>query len=253
VLQAVDGTVGRFTQTDLALLEPLATTAAMAIENARLYEQTRQDAETKAMLLREVNHRVKNNLAAIIGLLYAEQHHAQVKDQDTYQMIMQDLISRIHGLATAHHLLSEAEWSPLPLTSLIQQVIDSALRTLPPDKYIFVDIQPSTVYVTPKQANDLALIINELATNTIKYALLEQPMAHISVSATQDEDLVQLEFEDDGPGYPEGVLNAQGYNVGLYLVQTITSKGLGGQVTLRNNHGAVTTVYFRLSEENLET
>lgn len=78
-------------------------------------------------------------------------------------------------------------------------------------------------------------------------------MAHISVSATQDEDLVQLEFEDDGPGYPEGVLNAQGYNVGLYLVQTITSKGLGGQVTLRNNHGAITTVYFRLSEENLET
>jgi PAS domain S-box-containing protein len=252
VLQAVDGKVNRFTETDLALLEPLATTAAMAIENARLYEQTRQDADTKAMLLREVNHRVKNNLAAIIGLLYAEQHHAQVKDQDTYQMIMQDIISRIHGLATAHHLLSEAEWSPLPLASLIEQVIDSALRALRSDKYIFVDIQPSPVCVTPKQANDLALVINELATNTLKYALSEQQTAHITVGIAQEDDRVQLEFRDDGPGYPEDVLSARRYNVGLYLIQTITSKGLAGQVTLRNEHGAITTLRFPLSEEKLE-
>ncbi|MEW5959496.1 MAG: GAF domain-containing protein, partial [Chloroflexota bacterium] len=61
-----------FNKEHIRLALPFANQVAVAIENARLYEQARQDAETKSVLLNEVNHRVKNNLAAIIGLLYAE-------------------------------------------------------------------------------------------------------------------------------------------------------------------------------------
>ena len=74
VIQVLSGEVDRFDSTDIRLLNSLAATAAIAIENARLYEQALQDAETKAMLFIEVNHRVRNNLGVIIGLLYLEQH-----------------------------------------------------------------------------------------------------------------------------------------------------------------------------------
>jgi PAS domain S-box-containing protein len=77
VLQVMDTQVDRFQPTDLRLAESLATTAAIAIENARLYEQTRQDAETKSVLLDEINHRVKNNLSAIIGPGAGAGHGAQ--------------------------------------------------------------------------------------------------------------------------------------------------------------------------------
>jgi PAS domain S-box-containing protein len=117
VLQALDTEVNYFKSADLSVMEPLAATAAMAIENARLYEQARRDAETRAVLLSEVNHRVKNNLSTIIGLLYAVRRYVEIKDQPVYQSMMDDLVNRVRGLATVHSLLSASQWSPLRVSS----------------------------------------------------------------------------------------------------------------------------------------
>jgi two-component sensor histidine kinase len=221
-----------------------ASSLAVAIRHARLYEQTKQDAQTKAVLLREVNHRVKNNLSAIIGLLYTEQRHAQVEDQVTYRAIMQDLISRIQGIATVHRLLSASEWSPLLLSDLASHVIRSALQALPSDQQVFVEVSPSPVRVKAKPANSLALVMNELATNTIKYALVERQTARITVRIDQDADIIHFEFRDDGPGYPQNVLRMESHNVGLYLIQTLVREDLDGELTLGNENGAVTTIRF---------
>jgi len=245
VLQVVDTEIDRFSPTDLTLLEPLAATAASAIENARLYEQARQDAETRAVLLREVNHRVKNNLVAIIGLLYAARHRAGMEDQAVYQSIMQDLINRVQGLATVHSMLSASGWAPLLLSELTSQVIRSSLQMLPRDKRVSVEVTPSPVRVTPGQAHDLALVINELATNTVKHALRERDTAHITVRIALDDDTVLFEFRDDGPGYPEEVLQLERQNIGLDLIQNMVHKGLRGELSLRNDHGAVAVVQFK--------
>lgn len=250
VLQVVDARVNRFNKADLALLESLAATVAIAVENGRLYEQARRDAETKAVLLREVNHRVKNNLAAIIGLLYAERRQDDAEDQVDYRAIMDNLVLRIQGLSTVHSMLSAAEWSPLPLDELAGQVIHSSLQLLPPDKYISVAVTPAVVQVVPKQANSLALVINELVTNTIKYALAEREQGSITVeiSTAPDSDVnsqqIIFRFRDDGPGYPEPVLRAEAQNVGLYLVKRIVDKDLNGRLTFSNQDGAVTTIRF---------
>jgi two-component sensor histidine kinase len=249
VLQAVDTEVGRFDTTDLELLELLAATAAMAIENARLYEQARRDAETRSVLLQEINHRVKNNLSAIVGLLYAERRHAEattrgVEVQAVYQSIIQDLISRVQSLATVHGLLSASEWEPLLLSELTAQVIRSALQVLPRDKRASVDVTPSPVRVTSEQAHHLALVINELATNTIKHGLRERDTVHISARIGLDNHKVLLEFRNDGPGYPEEVLRLERHDVGLDLVQKIVCKNLRGELSLYNDRGAVAVIRF---------
>ncbi len=142
-------------------LQPLANAAAIALENTRLYEQAVQDAQTKIALLNEVNHRVKNSLAAIIGLLYIEKQYAVDEKLASPQTILDNMINRIQGLATVHHLLSEAEWSPLPVGKLAGLVINSALQALPAGNRVSVDVSPSSIQVTPKLANSLALIIND--------------------------------------------------------------------------------------------
>ncbi|MFQ5611487.1 MAG: sensor histidine kinase [Anaerolineae bacterium] len=248
VIQVVDKAANRFGQADLTLLESLAATVAISIENARLYEQARRDAKTKSMLLHEINHRVKNNLSAIIGLLYAERRHAGMQDRPGYRAIMTDLINRVRGLATAHNLLSDAEWRPLRLSDLSEQIIQAALQALPPDKPVSVEVSPSPVRVTPKQANGLALIVNELATNSVKYAFQERPRGRIAVSISPGDKAVGFEFRDDGPGYPEAVLRGQRHNVGLYLVQSVVSGELDGEVTLANDRGAVTRIRFQVAE-----
>jgi PAS domain S-box-containing protein len=255
VLQMVDTEVNRFDATHLELVESLAATAAIAIEKAQLYERAMQDAQTKLILLHEVNHRVKNNLATIIGLLYAERRRAGVKQEPIYQEIIHGLIGRVQGLATVHNLLSASEWTPLQLSTLAAEVVQTTLKTLPYHKQVTVQLTPSPIYVTPKQANHLALILNELTTNTIKYALAERNMAQITIQitlepadlATQNRNslpkqTIRLEFRDDGPGYPDEVLNSNHHQVGLYLIQTIVKQDLGGQLRLYNDQGAITII-----------
>jgi two-component sensor histidine kinase len=71
-------------------------------------------------------------------------------------------------------------------------------------------------------------------------------MACITVSLVQQEEMVQVEFRDDGPGYPEDVLRAKQHNVGVYLIQTMVARGLEGEVTFHNDQGAVTRIRFRV-------
>ncbi|MCP4663517.1 MAG: GAF domain-containing protein [bacterium] len=243
VLQVMDEKPDRFESADLTLVGSLAGTAAAAIENARLYEQARRDAETREMLLREVNHRVKNNLSAIIGLLYAERRLLKEEGRERYESTWEELISRVRGLAAVHDLLSASEWEPLPLSEVAERVISAALQSLPLEKNVVVEVPPSPVRVASAKANNLGLIINELATNTAKYALKDRETARITVRIAAQDAAVVLEYRDDGPGYPDEVLRLERRHVGLYLVETLAN-GLEGSVSLRNDRGAVSLVRF---------
>ncbi len=248
VLQLVDEAENRFSPDDMRLAESLATLAAIAIENARLYTQTQQYAKTKTLLLQEVNHRVKNNLTAIVGMLYIEQRHVQqAGDRRSYATIMDDLVNRIKGLLTVHQMLSASDWSSLTLSELARQVINSALQVLSPDKQVLVDVLAAVpVVVTPKTAHHLAIVINELATNVIKYVVSTKETAQITVRITPEPDgeTLRIEFRDDGPGFPAEVLRSEGRNVGLYLIENTVRHSLRGEITLRNDNGAVVTIRF---------
>jgi PAS domain S-box-containing protein len=252
VLQTADSEADYFQSSDLTVLESLAATAATALENARLYEQSRLDAESRAVLLREVNHRVKNNLSTIIGMLYAAGRYVEEEDQTVYQSISQDLINRVQGLAAVHSLLSASEWKPLLLSELTTQVIRSALKAVPRNKRVSVNPLSSPVLVTPEQANSLALIINELATNTVKYVLSERDTVCITVRIAHDDDTVRLEFHDDGPGYPKPVLRLERQGVGFDLIRNIVRKNLRGRLFLHNDSGAVATIWFNAEPKNEE-
>jgi PAS domain S-box-containing protein len=254
VLQVVDTEVDRFDAGDLKLLEPLVTSAAIAIENARLYQQTRRDAETRSALLREVNHRVKNNLTSILGLLYTARDRVQVDERAAYLCTMDALIRRVRGLATAHDLLSASRWAPLRLSDLASRVIHVSLETLPRHKRVSVHVPVSPVRVTADQAHNLALVIGELTTNAAKHALKGRDTACISFQVElEDEDgddlehaspMIRCEFRDDGPGYPEEVLALERRNVGFDLIHNIVRKGLRGTLTLHNDGGAVAVIRF---------
>lgn len=233
-----------------------AQQAAIAIDNARLYEQARQDAEMKTRLLREVNHRVKNNLAAIIGLLYTEQHYFDSHSSDAVDAFIDRMVNRIQGLALVHSMLSDSGWEPLPLDHLAYQVISNALQMTPSPGAITVDILPDgaaaaaddetePVLVNFKQAYDLAIVFNELATNTAKYALQGRDAARIEVEIGRDGPWIEICFRNDGPDYPDQVLDLDACNIGLHLVDTIVRHDMHGELRLKNDNGAVTHIRFK--------
>jgi hypothetical protein len=92
-------------------------------ELRRLYEQARQDAATKAALIEEINHRVRNNLSVIIGLLNMEREHlADMPNAAMYETIVDNMTARLQCLATVHSLFAAAEWKTAPLNDLIERV-----------------------------------------------------------------------------------------------------------------------------------
>jgi PAS domain S-box-containing protein len=246
VLNVVADPPHAFVPADADLLSLFATQAAIAIRNAQLYEQTRQDAETRAALLREVNHRVKNNLTAIIGLLYAEQGRDEARGHPLYQTIMKELINRVQGLAAVHSLLSASEWAPLRLSDLAMEIVRAALKTLPRGREVSVEVPPSSIRVTPDQAHNLALVFNELATNTIRHAVVEDEPRRITVNVALDGDAIACEYRDDGLGFPEAVLRGESHTVGLNLVQNVVHRSLHGDLALRNDGGAVVLIRFKV-------
>jgi GAF domain-containing protein len=240
-----------FSASDEELFCCIADQIAMAAENAHLLEQARQDAQTKATLLREVSHRVKNNLAAILGIVALEMNRPVDETLD-FHVVMQDIQSRIRGLATIHDLLSATHWSPLPLDQLVEDVIHAALGGSPIQQRIGVTVRAprERILVAPKQATGLALVVNELTTNSIKHGFRGRPEGDISVDISTGDptsQFVTLRFRDDGPGWPEDVLRGERESVGMRLVRLTVRSPLRGYLALNNDGGAVTTVAFSLA------
>ena len=144
----------------------------------------------------------------------------------------------------AHNLLSAAGWSSVRLADLAIEVIHSTLQILPSDQRVSVHISPSPARVTPDQANTLALVINELATNAIKHGQRGGQVPSISVCIEENDSQILFEFRDNGPGYPEPIFDGEHYNAGLYLVTNLVQRDLKGEVTLRSDHGAVARIQF---------
>ncbi|MCG8570260.1 MAG: GAF domain-containing protein [Spirochaetes bacterium] len=246
VLDVQETKINAFEESDLIAMETLADQIAVAIDNARLYKQAQKDSETKSVLLDEVNHRVKNNLTGIIGLLYSARNNTPVNNSESYKEAMNDMIGRVRGLASVHNMLSESEWAPLQLSYLVEQIVQTALRTYPDQKNISLAIEHSSVKVTSNQAHNLALVINELVTNTIKYATKDQKKTIISFQVSVENDRIICIFRDNGDGYPEEVLNLESHNMGFDLIKNIIQGILHGQLELSNDHGAVTRIQFGL-------
>ena len=209
-------------------------------------EELGRIAEEKSVLFREVNHRVKNNLAAIIGVLLKEQRSAEEEGNTAYLPVLRSLVGRVMGLATVHGMLSAVEWRPLRITDICAQVTSAAVQSVSDSNQIRVRITPSPLLVSNEQAQHLALVINELTANSIKHALGRQDGIQIKISIAGSGSKIRLVYQDDGPGYPEALVagDFSAANVGFDLVLGIVVKSLRGELTLSNDSGAMASIIF---------
>ncbi|MGV1100040.1 sensor histidine kinase [Thiovibrio sp. JS02] len=220
--------------------------AAEIRERIQAEAKSSEYAETQAVLLREVNHRVKNNLIAIIGMLHQEEDRAGEKGMHEHQRRIQEMVWRVAGLLTVHRLLSSVKWQPLLLTNLCESIIRETLKGLSAASAFSLSVSPSEIRVDSDQAHSLAMIVNELCTNTMKYALRGRSNGAIAVSVRQVADGIELTYHDDGPGFPEPLLRGD-YSesgIGITLLNGLVTRNLQGALTLTNENGAVARLTF---------
>jgi two-component sensor histidine kinase len=234
----------------VAVIRDLTVRKRLEEEHTRLLAQARHDARAKSDLLCEVNHRVKNNLTAILGLLLRERKHTPAEGRAFVESALGHLNHRIHGLLEVHQMLSDSQWAPVGLSELAGRVIRAATAIASGDKRLELDVPTSPVIVSPRQAGSLALVFNELATNSLKHALGDRPSVRIAVRVVQEGAVLDVEFRDDGPGYPPEVLRDERVNVGLGLVRELATESLRGRLTLATDRGAVARFTFAAEESD---
>lgn len=232
-----------FSEECVQSIKELAALLTISIRQSRLSEQTRRDNETKSVLVDEINHRVKNNLSAIIGLLYAKQASFESSKTIRASEMIHELVASIQGMSTVHRMLSETEWAPIALSDLVIQIISSVLN-MTVEKPVPFTVSPSALRIGPARANSLALIINELTLNFSKHVIPVMPDAQIEVRIAQQDDDIQIEFSDNGPGFPNAVSEHGAHNTGLYLVREMVNQNLKGELKLLNTNGACIRLRF---------
>lgn len=189
---------GTFSAEQLNLMQLFATQAAAAIENAQLYQQIHRDSEAKAMLLRELTHRVKNNLAGIVSLLAIDQPDVSPRAQQWLDRV----VDRIRTMARAHEMLSGG-LERAPIRELVDQTLRSLAVVTPSGVLARSDIPQPGVSLRTERAVSLAMVLHELCYNAVVHGLSDQGL--LLVRAVVDgKNEMTMEVIDNGRGFPTG-------------------------------------------------
>lgn len=234
-------TAGRFTEKGISFLSSVASVVASAIDNAHLYAQTKKDAEAKTLLLRELSHRVRNNLATIVGLLSMELGR---KRRWTAEQALKVCIDRVQSLAAIHDLLAQDEFRELDLKRLVEEVARAAVRGLSWEENVTIVVDAPPLRLPPKWLASLALAANELITNALRHAFRSPDAGLIKVEVTEEGGEIQVAVKDNGVGIPATSEGGRRTGVGLDIVASLVETDLRGQFQLQNNEGTVAIIRF---------
>ncbi len=189
----------------------------------------------KVTLLAEIHHRVKNNLAVISGLLQLQQYRI---DSEAAKIALRSSQMRIQSMAMIHESLYEStNFSNVKFDKYVDKLLGSIESTLKnPDREVELEIDIEDVALNINQAIPLALIINELVTNSYKYAFPDNENGKIKVSLTAESDVVILKVSDNGIGLPEGVSIENSASLGFTLVSNL-SRQIDSEIEVNSNQG----------------
>ena len=183
------------------------------------------------LLNREMNHRVKNNLAFMTGLL--EMQGRRLENLDAREALKESE-SRLRALSLVHSSLFKEDGKQ---SLNIRQYLDQMLQNLQtifehPGKSLKITTDIAEMELPPEQTMRIGLIINELVTNSIKHAFAEvdEPEIDLRIYRNPERGLV-LQYQDNGPGITEEVLEAKKDSLGLKLIGLLVEQ-LGGDMDM---------------------
>ncbi len=216
-------------------------------ERKKNEEELMRSLKEKEVLLREVHHRVKNNLQVISSILNLQSNF--VEDPNTIQ-ILRESQNRISSMSFIHESLYRTdEFDSIDMAPYIKELSRNLLHSYQQkDTHIELEHDMENVELNLDQAIPCGLIINELVSNALKYAFSgrNEGKVHIGVHCEEKEDggeEVRLRIFDNGIGLPEGYKVGESDSLGLQLVSSLLDQ-LGGEISLKRDNGTEYLITF---------
>jgi two-component system, sensor histidine kinase PdtaS len=197
----------------------------------------------KDATIREIHHRVKNNLQTVASLLRLQSRRLKV---DEAREALSESVRRITSIALVHETLSQESRQRVSFDKVAQRLVDMLAAGLTdPERPISVKLKGGAGELPAEVATPLALVLSELVQNSVEHAFHEDgPGGEILVDLDRSASRLCLEVIDDGVGVPDGWDLTNDANLGLQIANTLLVSELGGRLEVRrtSREGGTTAV-----------
>jgi len=227
VLEVDSRSEGEFGEHDIAFLQGAANILGMAIEQQHYQRKLQNALDRHQILLKEVNHRVKNSLQVVSGML---QLQAKAIGDPMLSEQFKEASSRVSAVGRAYERLAyTADYENIDLVAYLREVINDLETAVAPCEVHFE--APEEIQFAADRAILVALIINELVLNAGKYAYADCPAGAIWVRLVQTaKNAVLISVRDEGIGLPSDFDPTTSKRLGTRLVNAL-AKQLGAELT----------------------
>jgi PAS domain S-box-containing protein len=203
-------------------------------ERKRIEDQISTLLHEKELLLKEVHHRIKNNMNTISSLL---QLQMEVQENATARLALQDAASRVQSMLILYDKLYRSEnFSAVSIQEYFPALLDEVTSLFPHKDSVRIETQIENIFLAPKKLSPLGIILTELTTNAMKHAFPGRSDGVIAITAVKRGASVLIRFEDNGHGLPEAVTFANSSGFGMQLVEMLV-KQIRGSISIERNRG----------------
>ncbi|MBM4240842.1 MAG: response regulator, partial [Euryarchaeota archaeon] len=215
-------------------------------ERRKMEDQIKASLKEKEILLREVHHRVKNNMQIISSLIGLQSEYAG--DKDVVEMF-EDGKNRIRSMALVHEKLYQSEnIAQIDFAEYIRSLITGLLNSYKlDDETINLKLNVDKVLLDIDTAIPCGLIINELVSNSLKHAFPDNRKGEVGVTLNSADKNFKLIVSDDGVGFPEDLEFTNTETLGLRIVNTLVAQ-LDGDIQLDRSKGTSFEIAFKEQE-----
>ena len=197
----------------------------------------------KEIILKEVNHRIKNNFSSISSLLSMQ---ADSLSNPEALAALQDAIGRVNSMYVLYeNLLLSDDYQFTSVKDYLENLIDSIISIFPPNLNLKVEKIIDDFDLDTKRLIPVGIIVNEILTNTMKYAFEGRDSGNIQLTVKVNDNLVTLIIQDNGKGLPEGFDINKQTGFGLMLV-TMLSEQLDAVLIVESLDGVRSTLEFQI-------
>ena len=215
-------------------------------------QQLKRTLREKDILLTEVHHRVKNNLAVISSMMHLQSYSSNNKE---VQNKLQDSAWRIKTMANVHDFLyNNPSFSELDLTDNLEKIITETTKSLPNSININLNFDNTgPIFIDVNLAVPVFLMVNEVTTNILKHAFQGQRQGNIEVKLIEEEDSITLHILDDGIGLPEDLSKISHKTLGLRIITALANQIDAKHEFVNEQNGSRFSLYFDRTGKQLKT
>jgi DNA-binding response OmpR family regulator len=220
----------RVHRAELAIKRANQQLRELADQNYLLYEQARKDSEERALLLRELDHRVRNNLSVIMGLVSMERNRNPPRPSAE---ALSSLTNRLRSFLLVHEALRRQNYRGVPIREIAEKLGQRLRNAWDVERRIELEFEGESRTLDEEYGFALALALNELLTNAFRHAFPDGRHGCVTIRFLTADDEFRLIVEDDGIGLDAA--RASPVGSGTSIIKALVQGELGGRVSYESS------------------